>query len=321
MSSKDDPVECSDCEQSHYLDTVKSCLELSSVANCAQFSKTSDECTQCLDQHKLADGACVKIPNFEFCSDYQGTGSSIECVACSEESYLANGRCYMRSYSLKMIPNCSVLANDKDECGTCIPDFDLSSDRLDCLPLVKDCKRHVLVQGVTEFYQCSECLSPLLLAPNANSCFVHLEGCSEYLTSFKKCAICENDDYFLEVDGTCTKRGASLENCAEYSPNSNTCKSCEDSFRLTDDSLKCLSSIEFCNVKTLFNASPTMHPTPIFNFSPAKIATRTIKASKTANSVLQLSSIVLRILERTQSPSAVNVRQPTSPICLVKSVI
>jgi hypothetical protein len=177
--------------------------------------------------------------------------SQINCVKCQESTFLGSDKkCHKREYALGMIEHCLELQEDDDFCKSCELGYNLSSNKLTCLPLVSNCVTQSLSLSPTssEIYKCTECDPSFLLNNDFNVCYTQISGCSEYDSSFAKCILCENSDYYLEVSGICSPRSFKSNYCEEYQPESDACQTCKESFALTSDYLECLPSINFCEV-------------------------------------------------------------------------
>jgi hypothetical protein len=202
----------------------------------------------------LHQNICFKKKLIEFCVDFEIVDSQTQCLKCLDSAYLdSNKSCQKRNYSLSMIPNCSSLDQNNDNCASCSDGFDLSSDKHTCLPLTSNCSVQSLATSPSsdEYYKCSQCDEKFSLSSSANICFSPISGCSQYNSIFDKCVSCENLNYFLEGNGVCASRAFKPVNCKEFLPDSEGCQICKESFKLTSDSLECLPSINFCQVINL----------------------------------------------------------------------
>jgi hypothetical protein len=244
-------VTCLKCESSHFL-SIDKCLDLSQVQNCQEYSPTEDKCILCNSNYLLSKNQCLQIPQIQYCSKYEiseGNENEIICTECQKSTFLSSDNvCIRRSYSLDLLTNCTALEDHLDQCRTCAEGFDLSSNKLSCLPLVPNCLNHSLVSEPTERFQCQECEDTFTLSPQPNVCFQSLSGCSHYNETFDSCEECHNQTYFLGSRGTCESRTFVSVNCQEYEASLDQCKVCKESFRLTSDSLNCLPAISFCLV-------------------------------------------------------------------------
>ena len=195
--------ECSKCVPGYFLETFDKCTKNIPVTNCAEYSTSSNKtnCIKCLNTHFLKD---VNI--------------------CSER--------------LNKVDLCLNHDIKKDNCQTCVENYQFTNDNLKCLEKTTYCKEYYPNTYTNTSLKCYRCQDGYYLKDS-----VCVEGVSTNCESFKRaenvCDLCENN-YYLDPNNNCLKHDEIL-NCKDYSRVlKNKCESCTFNTVLFTKSSECL---------------------------------------------------------------------------------
>ena len=261
---------CTQCEDGFYL-ARKVCLPVTKLIDHCRHYLDAKNCAQCENGFffHLGTKRCEILTERDHCSVY----SSVECSRCEKGYFkvkngapdlepnssflqsfftyqvLAADSSYYESKPIKQciqgtLPNCLV-HESFDQCSECEPDYFLSP--------AKTCESFpIYTVAHCEAYRsantCSRCKAGFYLENNFCTESTHTKGCLEFDLSTEDCSKCDFEHFYLD-QGVCGLRTKSLdiEFCKQKSETGDHCVECVASFKLTDDSLKCLPHIPHCS--------------------------------------------------------------------------
>ena len=237
---------CSECKNTHYLNSDGSACLIRSVSKfCLTFEASKDECLTCAaDRFKNATKSCVAF-TVQFCSTFKSDRD--ECATCQSGYYMDatdSDKC-----KLLTVVDCDEFKDDKNECDRCVANFLKDSGDLN------KCK----------FYTANNCSAFNIAVDKCNTCVDNhykdsgnLDICTQYSarncltfeTSQDVCDDCKALHYKTDVN-ICTLYAA--EHCDGFESDKDECTQCAVGyFKDTGDSNKCnLNTANNCQAKSL----------------------------------------------------------------------
>ena len=128
---------------------ASSCSAITTVTNCASYSKTSNACASCSAGYYLSNNACTKCSKGSYCNgstkttcpngQYTDTEGNSSCQTCPAGYYCKNGTktaCGTKQYSSSgasscssstNVNNCSKYSTSENKCDTCNSGYALSN--------------------------------------------------------------------------------------------------------------------------------------------------------------------------------------------------
>lgn len=206
---------CEECKDGFVLTEDFKCepYPKEDIPNCTKYL-TATQCIECEEGMHLKDSVCTQdsvIPN---CVTYSRTATTTTCLECTPIYYLDDNICKDRTMN-SMFDACSKVKITEDVCETCIEGFEVTTDKIGCLPLIENCLEYQTSSINTEKHICLKC-KPLYYRESDEKCIVGtVENCYEYKISENKCEVCDNK-YYVNDSGNCDPQ-PDLENCKTYS--------------------------------------------------------------------------------------------------------
>ena len=168
--------------------------------------------------------------------------STVDCLKCDQENYyLDSGSCGARDKSLN-ISYCEKLNENNDNCNLCLPSFQITDDKLKCLPHIPHCATYVSSSIITHsdytnentlILKCDTCDDYFYISPNNLECIPQdSPGCVTFTPNANTCMTCASG-YFLDND-QCILYTEDF--CETYQPTSDACATCFDGFFLSGSS-------------------------------------------------------------------------------------
>lgn len=79
---------------------------------------------------------CTIISPIDNCIVYDSTVATVICIECKKGFYVYNTICKARTI---FNTNCSLYTANDDTCAICSTGYVLTTDKMNCLPLVANC--------------------------------------------------------------------------------------------------------------------------------------------------------------------------------------
>ena len=266
---------CSKCEDGYYLTDNKTCSSYPDeiILNCLIYI-SEKKCQACLENYYFKSGTCTAIlgtDEISNCSKYDNTADSPYCLTCSSDYYVSSGTCTARTNTTdENMPNCLEKTLNQDTCNKCIEGFQLTGDKLSCLPFVDKCKEY-WPSSVGQKLRCKTCESSYYLKENTVSEAINssptqclpgeLENCKEFKNNEpRKCETCENQ-YVLNDAGDECIQSKTIEDCVIYKTTTkDACEHCDKAnsfnFQVKSSCIDLSSPIPNCITHTGTNNSP-----------------------------------------------------------------
>jgi hypothetical protein len=231
-------AECTQCEEDYQVDYLNS-IKLKENALDAAFKEKvkGDNYTK-----SMFDPDANKICLSKKHTNCLKSKDSLECEECLVGYYPDNSKTCLPN-PVDAILECKIYSN-LETCLECNHQHFLENDK---------CRRSTAVDHCTDYHNTQDkCIS---CASSENSYFLNGSECTMRVDSLNKCLTyspnsdtcltCDNANMYLNTSNICTER-KEVTNCENYSTTKDFCSGCKDGFKLTDDSLKCLSLISDC---------------------------------------------------------------------------
>ena len=228
---------CKECVEGYFLTYQGKCNEFPtrSIAFCAVYENSST-CKKCDAGYYLKKNKCYDLLHLDGCLEYYEQEQ--ECLKCNLPThYLGNGNCYRRTHSLNLA-FCQNLNPTSDTCAKCFTSFQLTNDKLKCLPHIPHCDSYVSSTNPTsEDYTnintlehiCKQCESGFYLMESKRQCAPqNKKACITFESQTNNCTEC-SVGYYLASE-SCLRNTAL--NCKAYSITSNACESCLEGYYL-----------------------------------------------------------------------------------------
>ena len=236
--------ECVECKSGYFLSPSKKCESdpIRTVAHCEAY-KAANNCSRCTSGYYLEKNVCRKLSEVDGCLEFDP--STEDCLKCDySKFYLDEGFCGARDKSLN-IAFCQEKSNTSDHCVKCIPSFQLTDDKLKCLPHIPHCSDYVKGSSVTDSeytnvntvsLRCSSCDDHFYLSPNKMQCIPRdSPGCIEFTANKNDCSECASG-YYIKDDAC---HSYTKDFCKSFEEDKDECKTCFDGFFLKNgDCLK-----------------------------------------------------------------------------------
>ena len=233
--------QCSKCKSGFFLSIDKKCQTnpVRVVANCQAYG-TANTCTRCIPGFYLQSNVCRAFSEINGCLEFDLKTKN--CLKCENSKfYLDLGNCVSRDKSLN-ISYCSEVEMTSDQCKMCVPSFQLTADKLKCLPHITHCQNYVTSSNVnsndytnvnTVALRCSGCDEHFYLSPNKMDCLPqNVEGCLTFTSNTNLCTACASG-YFI-TNTTCMPYTKDF--CKTYNETLDKCDSCFEGFFLDGNS-------------------------------------------------------------------------------------
>ena len=234
---------CSECALGYFLSPSKKCVSepIRTVAHCQAY-QNANECIRCNSGFYLEQNVCRELTSVTGCLEFDPVTE--DCVKCDQEKYyLDEGFCGKRNKS-ENISFCQKTSETDDHCVTCLPSFQLTDDKLKCLPHIPHCQSYVSSTDITDqdytnentiSLKCDSCANHFYLLPNKLECVPQDSvGCITFTTNTNLCTGCASG-YYL-TDDACTLYTKDF--CKTYAPTADECASCFDGFFLLSGECK-----------------------------------------------------------------------------------
>ena len=230
--------QCISCNPGYYLKN-NLCIQfpINPIFGCAVYS-TLETCSSCVEfMYPTTTKSCVNNTIIENCVKYSSSAATNVCLECSNNYFLNANVCTLRTASLRIL-NCATNSKTVDLCEACSVGTVLTTDKLACLPAVKNCKAYAPSVGdpasalLTPYAVCSLCIDGWYITIVGNfvecvkgtiqNCMLYLNGGST--TSLNICTVCTNGFYL--ANNACVAH-TPLTNCMTYSQvEANVCVAC-----------------------------------------------------------------------------------------------
>ena len=227
--------ECQECMPGFFISPDKQCQSdpIRTVAHCEAYS-TANLCSRCVPGFYLEENVCKKLEDISGCLEFNS--ETEDCDKCDyKKYYLDEGRCGERVKSFN-IEFCHELSETDDHCVKCIPSFQLTDDKLKCLPHIPHCQDYVkstdnthadYTNVSTVSLRCQTCNTNFYISVNQTECIPQdSPGCVTFDSNTNDCNTCA---YGYWKDGTECKL-YTKEFCKEFDESSDACTSCFDGF-------------------------------------------------------------------------------------------
>ena len=227
--------ECAECMSGFFLSPEKKCesFPVRTVAHCEAYEK-ANTCSRCKNGFYLENNVCVELSAVDGCLEFDPLTE--DCLKCDyEKFYLDEGFCGMRNKSMN-IQFCKQTSETSDHCVDCLPSFQLTDDKLKCLPHIPHCAQYVTGPNTTHAdftnensiqLHCATCADHFYLSLNRRECIPQVSvGCLEFVTNTNNCNVCASG-YFKENDA-CSPY--TKKSCKTMDLTSDACASCYDGF-------------------------------------------------------------------------------------------
>ena len=245
--------ECSECMSGFFLSPEKTCesFPIRTVAHCEAYRR-ANTCSRCKPGYYLENNFCMELGEINRCLEFDP--STEDCLECNyEKFYLDEGFCGMRDKSLN-IEFCKEKSSTSDHCVKCLPSFQLTDDKLKCLPHIPHCGQYVTGPDTTheDFtnensiqLRCATCDDHFFLSLNRRECIPQVSaGCLEFVSNTNDCNLCASG-YFKENEA-CSPY--TKKSCKTMQLTSDACASCYNGFYLSGtDCLECLKFWDVMN--------------------------------------------------------------------------
>ena len=199
---------CFKCKSGFFLTPDKQCVSypVRTVSHCEAYS-SANICSRCSIGYYLEKNVCRELNSVSGCLEFDL--STVDCLKCDQEKfYLDSGSCGARNKSIN-ISYCAELNKSSDNCDLCLPSFQISDDKLKCLPHIPHCATYVSSTTITDSDYTNE--NTLIL----------------------KCDTC--DDYFYISQNNLECIPQDSPGCVTFTPNANTCITCASGYFLDND--------------------------------------------------------------------------------------
>ena len=214
-------TECKTCdENTHYVNSSKTCSAYSDDLNCETFDPNADKCLTCNSGFHLSTlSKCIEPPKDPNCETLSGE----TCTECKEGFYLDDND---KLCKLNNAENCEVKSKTENKCESCLKKFWMNSDNQD------KCEENTPVDFCVEYSQtedeCESCETIKKLVDG--KCVTQpliIEDCLHYDDN-NVCDECE--EYKMLSNNDCVD--GETTDCLKY--NIKECKECVSGHYLTD---------------------------------------------------------------------------------------
>ncbi|MEL6804038.1 MAG: hypothetical protein AAFO91_09685, partial [Bacteroidota bacterium] len=172
------------------------------VADCSYFGSVF--CESCDSNFYLKEPnecAGVETPAHDSCTVVTNVNSSAACTECLEDHFLANGACTART-EISLRPACRTPVEDKDQCEVCFEGNYLDAADGTCKPnTAENCATKSSTENL-----CETCvLGAFIDESDEKKCkfYTNVENCEVYEDAEDKCKTCTYAYYLNE--NTCVK--------------------------------------------------------------------------------------------------------------------
>ena len=238
---------CARCEDKYYVTPSGNChpYPVEPVGHCMVYLdlKTCKLCREGFHVNK--EGKCQENEIIEFCTAFSGDALVTTCMTCEDEYFLVGNKCFPRENH--NVDNCGFYAISYDFCQECSSGYEVTSDKLGCLPEIVHCQDYIKSNKDTDKHTCEHCEDEFFLI--GEECQRGLvDSCRAYMTNAEVCVRCTEEAY---VSGNvCLPRGITIEDCAVYDANQeDKCETCDSNAIKFDLDKKCkpTNTIDFCS--------------------------------------------------------------------------
>lgn len=219
---------CQECKEDFFVNSDNGCTAFPSdiISDCEKYNSPSS-CKECKDGFHVNNlNQCVENEYYPDCDVYDKSSLSTICLKCTNDYYkFSPTKCIERSN--KVINNCAVYNLISDQCKTCIKEFTTTSDGLNCLEVIENCKSYETSNVSTVKLVCVVCDNEYFLNEESVCEKGITNDCEIYETRSNDCVKCINNS-FLNSQKNCVKHKVVLS-CTKYSlTEENVCEICDN---------------------------------------------------------------------------------------------
>lgn len=218
---------CARCNPGYYVNYHGKCSPnpLIAIPNCNKYV-SAIQCIDCKQGYFLESSTkCKNVTPLINCLIYETNTRYSSCKRCIDEYYLnADNICRPRT-ELSKIDFCTQFADEGERCDRCLNGYELTSDKLRCLPKVENCEVYVKSTINSLRLECTVCAPGYYFNNTYKVCSKGtVQSCQTYEITSDNCAVCEPNFYL--VSNTCLPHNQ-LPLCVNYSKAiANTCVEC-----------------------------------------------------------------------------------------------
>lgn len=176
---------------------------------------------KCEEGFFLSNSQCESVgAGITDCKNYDGTASQPKCIKCTSDFFLNDGNCLQRGAP---VANCAEYQDTQNKCLSCTDSYLITTDFMQCLPKIKNCKTYGPSTETSKEHSCQVCIDGMTYNIATLACETGtVDKCLEYRNN-NDCYKCE-PGYFLNK--TCQKHDEILK-CISYSRDTkNVCDQC-----------------------------------------------------------------------------------------------
>ena len=242
---------CKICQNDYYLKNDKTCEKNpSEPINYCDVYVDYLKCSKCEKGFWLENPTtCKRIVVINNCLTYDQTIESV-CLNCASNFYLQTNTCIERT---AQVENCSTYFKNRDDCETCNPGFEITTDKKLCLNEITNCTGYDNSDLTTLQLKCNSCNNGHYINLGENACLSgQVDNCELYSNKPTECLTCKN--LFYLKGGLCEAH-KSLTGCENYSSmTQDTCTSCITDHILFKRLDHCIINVEISFCATHSNA-------------------------------------------------------------------
>lgn len=201
---------------------------LPEIPHCQVYSNYN-RCIQCNQGFLLVSTSeCQEVNEIELCTEYEPTASLTLCNACEEGYYVLANQCVARQ---NQVSNCQDYHPTRDQCQVCLEGFQVTNDKLKCLPAISNCSSYSQSTSLSTQLTCTTC-DPTYYLSNNLCTLGEIVDCLQYSTP-TTCSTCVNGFY----PGVDSETGLNaclahtpIDSCETYSQTTaDLCTTCDNS--------------------------------------------------------------------------------------------